>query len=170
MTWMLLLAAALAADVWPQFRGPEGAGVAEDAHLPERWSQTENVAWKAEIPGVGWSSPVVWGNRVFVTSVIPLVEQEKPRVGIYLDGRRVNPRPRSNRGGVMQASVGDRIIVKGLHLGDPDRDGEILAVDGSDGAPPYQVRWEPDSHVSLFFPGSDAIVEHHGCIDRTAVR
>ena len=70
----------------------------------------------------------------------------------------------------MRASVGDRIIVKGLHLGEPDRDGEILAVGGPDGAPPYQVRWVADGHVSLFFPCVDAIVEHHGRIDRTVVR
>jgi hypothetical protein len=70
----------------------------------------------------------------------------------------------------MKASVGDRIIVKGLHLGEPDRDGEILAVEGADGSPPYQVRWQADGHVSLFFPCVDAIVEHQGRIDRTAVR
>jgi len=97
MLWMLLLAATLAQDQWPQFRGPDGSGVAEDPRLPERWSQTENVAWKTDIPGLGWSSPVVWGDRIFVTSVIPLVEQEKPRTGIYLDGRRVNPPPGEHR-------------------------------------------------------------------------
>jgi uncharacterized protein DUF1918 len=70
----------------------------------------------------------------------------------------------------MRANVGDRIIVKGLHLGEPDRDGKILAVDGPDGSPPYQVRWEADGHVSLLFPCVDAIVEHHERIDRAAVR
>jgi hypothetical protein len=70
----------------------------------------------------------------------------------------------------MQANVGDRIIVKGLHLGDPDRDGEIIAVHGPDGSPPYQVRWEANGHVSLCFPCVDAIVWHHGRIDRAAVR
>jgi outer membrane protein assembly factor BamB len=97
MILLLLIAAALSADVWPQFRGPGAAGVADGANLPERWSQTENVAWKTEIPGAGWSSPVVWADQVFVTSVIPLVDQEKPRVGIYLDGRRVNPPPGEHR-------------------------------------------------------------------------
>ena len=97
MLWMLLLAATLAPDQWPQFRGPDASGVAEDAQLPERWSQTENVAWKTDIPGLGWSSPVVWGDRIFVTSVIPMVDQEKPRTGIYLDGRRVNPPPGEHR-------------------------------------------------------------------------
>jgi Domain of unknown function (DUF1918)/SPFH domain / Band 7 family len=86
-------------------------------------------------------------------------------------GRRwVNPRPRSSQGGAMKASVRDRIIVKGLHLGQPDRDGEIIAVEGPDGSPPYQVRWVADGHVSLLFPCVDGIVEHHGCIDPTAVR
>jgi outer membrane protein assembly factor BamB len=97
MLWILLLGAALAPDHWPQFRGPDASGVAEDKRLPERWSETENVAWKTAIPGVGWSSPVVWGDRIFVTSVIPMVEQEKPRTGIYLDGRRVKPPPGEHR-------------------------------------------------------------------------
>jgi Domain of unknown function (DUF1918) len=70
----------------------------------------------------------------------------------------------------MQANVGDRIIVKGLHLGEADRDGKIIAVEGPAGAPPYQVRWEADGHMSLFFPCVDAIVEHDEHIDRAAVR
>jgi Domain of unknown function (DUF1918) len=59
----------------------------------------------------------------------------------------------------MNASVGDRIIVKGLHVGEPERDGEILAVEGPDGAPPYRVRWD-NGHVSVFFPGAGATVQH----------
>jgi signal transduction histidine kinase len=53
----------------------------------------ESQASLTPVPGLALSSPVVWGDRIFVTSVIPLVEQEKPRTGIYLDGRRVNPPP-----------------------------------------------------------------------------
>ncbi len=63
----------------------------------------------------------------------------------------------------MRAQVGDRLIVKGHRVGDPDRNAVILEVRGEDGAPPYLVRWVEDDHVSLFFPGSDAIlrqVEH----------
>jgi len=52
---------------WPQFRGPEGAGLSE-ARLPLTWSDTENLAWKTELPGRGSSSPVVWGEAVFVSS------------------------------------------------------------------------------------------------------
>jgi len=63
---------ALAADAaWPQFRGPGSSGVtADDRRLPERWSTTENVRWKTAIPGSGWSSPVVWGDHVFLTTAV----------------------------------------------------------------------------------------------------
>ena len=52
---------------WPQFRGPGGLGIAEVSNLPTRWSDGENIVWKATIPGAGASSPVIYGNRVFLT-------------------------------------------------------------------------------------------------------
>jgi hypothetical protein len=58
----------------------------------------------------------------------------------------------------MQAKPGDRIVVKGHHVGDPDRDCEVLEVRGVDGGPPYVVRWGDTGHETLFFPGSDAAV------------
>lgn len=60
----------------------------------------------------------------------------------------------------MNASVGDRIIIKGHHIGEPDRDCEILAVLREDGGPPYRVRWADSGHEALFYPGSDATVQH----------
>jgi hypothetical protein len=60
----------------------------------------------------------------------------------------------------MQASVGDRIIICGHHVGEPDRDCEVLAVSGPDGSPPYRVRWEDSGHEALFYPGPDAVVQH----------
>ena len=58
----------LRAGDWPAWRGPGGMGVAEGEHgLPEQWSATEHVTWKADLPGPGNSSPVVWGDRVFLT-------------------------------------------------------------------------------------------------------
>ncbi|MGZ4126729.1 MAG: DUF1918 domain-containing protein [Actinomycetota bacterium] len=60
----------------------------------------------------------------------------------------------------MQASVGDRLVIKGHHVGDADRDAEILEVHGAHGGPPYLVRWSDDGHVALIFPSSDAFVEH----------
>ena len=55
-----------AAD-WPRFRGADGSGNAGDAKAPTTWSDTENVNWKAALPGPGSSSPIVWKDRVFVT-------------------------------------------------------------------------------------------------------
>lgn len=67
---MLLLAAVFPdrAENWPQFRGPTGQGNSSEAALPLSWNATENVAWKTAIPGEGWSSPIVWSNRVFLTT------------------------------------------------------------------------------------------------------
>ena len=61
----------------------------------------------------------------------------------------------------MQASVGDRIIIKGHKVGEHERDCVILEVRGADGGPPYLVRWEDRDHVALLFPGSDAVVHHY---------
>src|SRR5262245_17054074 len=67
---VLLVAAApysVRSENWPQFRGPGGLGVSESRGLPVRWSATENIAWKTNLPGPGSSSPIVWGDRIFVT-------------------------------------------------------------------------------------------------------
>jgi hypothetical protein len=66
----------------------------------------------------------------------------------------------TSRGGGMRAEVGDRVLIRGHHIGEPDRDCEILEVHGTEGAPPYLVRWGDSGHESLFFPGPDAVVEH----------
>ncbi len=57
----------LAAD-WPQFRGPDGQGHADSAKLPLHWSETQNVKWKTELPGQGWSSPVIFGNQIWMST------------------------------------------------------------------------------------------------------
>jgi outer membrane protein assembly factor BamB len=58
------------AQNWPRFRGATNGVVTDDPALPERWSTTENVLWKADIPGRGWSSPVVWGDHVFIVTAV----------------------------------------------------------------------------------------------------
>jgi outer membrane protein assembly factor BamB len=63
-------------------------GVADDSRFPDRWSETENVAWKSSIPGVGWSSPVVWGDRLYLTTVISNGPLEQPKKGLYFGGDR----------------------------------------------------------------------------------
>jgi len=60
----------------------------------------------------------------------------------------------------MQAKPGDHLVIKGHHVGDAEKDAEILEVRGEHGEPPYLVRWSDAGNEGLVFPGSDAIVEH----------
>jgi hypothetical protein len=60
----------------------------------------------------------------------------------------------------MRATAGDELIVRGRHVGDVDRRGVIIEIQGPDGAPPYLVRWQ-DGRESVFFPSSDTVVAHH---------
>lgn len=111
-------AASAAADAhWPQFRGPQAAGVSANPHLPDRWSATENVEWKTELPGRSWSAPIVWGGQVFVTAVASAGPTEEPKKGLYLGGNR-SEAPRS------------------------EHDWKVLGVDLRTG----NVRWERSVH------------------------
>ncbi len=65
---LLCSIAGLDAENWPQFRGPDHQGHSSETGLPWRWTATENVAWTTELPGQAWSSPIVWGDRGFVTT------------------------------------------------------------------------------------------------------
>jgi outer membrane protein assembly factor BamB len=71
---------------WPQWRGPYASGVSRSANPPTEWSETKNVRWKVEIPGRGSSSPVVWGDRMFVLTAVPIgldgAASHAPRGGI----------------------------------------------------------------------------------------
>lgn len=68
----------------------------------------------------------------------------------------------------MYATVGDRLVVKGRHLDEPIRDGEIIGVRHADGSPPYVVRWEDTGHEALVYPGPDATVHHFAHDDEKA--
>ena len=65
---MLASARVLCADDWPGWRGPGNRGISAETDLPLTWSATQNVRWKAAVPGAGVSSPVVWGKHVFLTA------------------------------------------------------------------------------------------------------
>jgi outer membrane protein assembly factor BamB len=91
--WLVLALAALlsldvaaATDNWPRFRGPDAGVAADNPALPDTWSETENVVWKASIPGMGWSSPIVWGDHVIVTSAISAGQEAAPVKGLYDPG------------------------------------------------------------------------------------
>lgn len=77
----------VSAENWPQWRGPGSQGISTEANVPAEWSATKNIAWKAELPS-GHSSPIVWGDRIFVTAAIegPIVPGAKA-VGHTVDGQ-----------------------------------------------------------------------------------
>ena len=144
---LLALAAAAppaaASENWPAFRGADAMSTADDdPRLPITWSTTENVVWKTPIPGLGWSSPVVWGDRIFLTTVISEGEEEEPRMGLYFPYGSPQPMPSGGRfrdpepGDLMERSAavhhwlvqaidfnsGDVLWTSEVHTGRPDFD------------------------------------------------
>ena len=79
---------AAAAGSWPSFRGPQASGVADGRPLPDRWDVKtgQNILWRTAIPGLAHSSPIVWGNRVFVTTAISSAVKATFKPGLYGDG------------------------------------------------------------------------------------
>ena len=79
----LLFLSALPAEDWPQWRGPLSNGVSGESGLPDRWSAGEHIAWKAALAGLGASSPIVWGDKIFVTSqtgIVPVQQGMRPQL------------------------------------------------------------------------------------------
>jgi outer membrane protein assembly factor BamB len=81
---------------WPSFRGPEASGVSEGQNLPDKWDVKtgENVLWRTPIPGLAHSSPVVWGNQIFVTTAVSSDPKATFRPGLYGDGDASKDRSR----------------------------------------------------------------------------
>ena len=79
-------AMAVASD-WPQVRGPDAGVAADNPRLPSTWDSTRNVVWTTDIPGIGWSSPIVSGDHVFVTAVVAASDVDpRPKPGLYNGG------------------------------------------------------------------------------------
>jgi outer membrane protein assembly factor BamB len=78
---------ARAADEWPQFRGPTGQGISDAKNVPTEWSGTEHVAWTTEIPGKGWSSPVLSKGRLYLTTAIGEKGSEVSLRALCLDAK-----------------------------------------------------------------------------------
>lgn len=76
----LLSTALVRADNWPQFRGPNGSAVSRESQLPAEWTADKHVAWKVKLPGYGWSSPIVWDDKIFLTTAVT-EHQKKPTGG-----------------------------------------------------------------------------------------
>src|SRR5262245_14741227 len=67
------------ASDWPQFRGPAGDGLTAEKQLPAEWGKDKNIQWKVKVPGVAWSCPIIWGDKLIVTTAIT-ENQKKPTV------------------------------------------------------------------------------------------
>ncbi|RPI83417.1 MAG: serine/threonine protein kinase [Planctomycetaceae bacterium] len=108
-------------DHWPAFRGADARGVADDARLPDHWSASENVAWKLETPGRGWSSPIVWGDRVFLTTCIDSGAPPEARKGLYFGGEQSKPPQRNHDWKVLcyELATGKPLWEKTVHQGIP---------------------------------------------------
>ena len=107
---------------WSQFRGDRADGVAPDNdQLPMQWSKTENVKWVSKIPGWGWSCPVVWKDRIFVTSVVADEENLTPSKGLYL-GRGVRDPAKGTHHWMVHCfdlNTGKEIWKHQAHVGQP---------------------------------------------------
>lgn len=74
-----------AEENWPRFRGPGGKGIGQSTHhIPIEWDRKKNVQWVTEVPGWGWASPIVWGDRVYLSTVVSDEQIQEPAKGLYL--------------------------------------------------------------------------------------
>lgn len=110
---------------WPQWRGPFGTGVASDAQPPTEWSDSKNVRWKTRLPGRGHSTPIVWNDRIFVTTAVPV-------------GPKLPPRPSGRPG------AHDNLPV------DREYKFVVMAIDRNDGS----VVWEKSVHQAVPLEGA----------------
>jgi outer membrane protein assembly factor BamB len=144
--WSVRMPAAGASE-WPQFRGPAGAGVADDSTLPQEWSPTKNIAWTAEIPGRGWSSPIVWHERVFVTTAVSPGAFKAPSTGIYGNDYAAE----LQKQGLSDDEILKRVVGRDIEL--TSESGEIrymvMALDKNTG----KILWSEEAHRGQPFGG-----------------
>ena len=132
---------------WPQFRGPESSGVADSSALPERWSTKDNVAWVVDVPGRGWSSPIVWRNRVFVTSAISPGAFKAPSTGIFGNDYAAE----LQKQGLPDEEINRRVIGRDIELTSETGDIRymVYALDAANG----KIVWEREAFRGQPFGG-----------------
>jgi outer membrane protein assembly factor BamB len=99
---------------WPRFRGPQGNPVST-GRLPDTWSKTENVEWKTAIPGRGWSSPIVSGNRIFITAATTDGASKKPQVGVSYSNDYI---AELQKQGLPENEIEARVVARDFELPD----------------------------------------------------
>jgi outer membrane protein assembly factor BamB len=128
---------------WPGFRGPGMDGLAMSARLPERWSKTTNVNWMIDVPGRGWSSPVVAGTTVFVTSAISSRPFKQPTPGIYGNDFIAEMRAQ----GLSSAEINKRLRARDNEV--PEESDEIRYMVYAFDAATGKLKWEREAHKGL---------------------
>lgn len=98
---------------WPQFRGPDANPVGTDARLVDAWSKTDNIEWTVDIPGLGWSSPIVVGDRVFVTSVTTDGPSKPPQIGTEYSNEYV---AELTKQGLTEAQVLEKVNARDMEM------------------------------------------------------
>jgi outer membrane protein assembly factor BamB len=137
-----------AADaMWPQFRGPAGAGVLDTAKIPLKWSTTEHVAWKIDVPGRGWSSPVAWKDQVFLTSAISSGKFKEPSTGIFGNDYVAELTAQ----GLSMDEIVKRVNARDIEAS--EESGEIRYMVYAFDAATGRLRWEREAHSGVPFGG-----------------
>jgi outer membrane protein assembly factor BamB len=151
-TGLILLSVLLpswgAEENWPQFRGPGGSAVAGSGTPPTRWSREENVSWVREVPGRGWSSPILWGKTVFLTSAISTDGAFKePSKGIFGNDYAAELVAQ----GISEEEVLARVVSRDIELSKETESIRymVYAIDAETG----ELRWERVAHEGKPFGG-----------------
>jgi hypothetical protein len=95
---------------WPQWRGPQGTGVATEMGLPVEWSRDQNVAWRTRLLGLGVSSPVVWGDRIFVTYQLGASALRGGNHPSFIQGGDARAAGEMPLGGARPSGVDDKVV------------------------------------------------------------
>ena len=127
-------------STWPQFRGHAGRAVTPIDTLPTKWSTTFNVAWRADVPGRGWSSPIVWGDQIFVTTAISAKDFKQPSPGIYGNDYVAE----LEKQGLSEAQILEKLRVRDLES--PQESGDVDFMVYSFDVATGRVRWQQRAH------------------------
>jgi len=146
--WLFLAAASLwppPADApWPGFRGPAMSGIAPaTSKIPDKWSTTENVAWAIDVPGRGWSSPIVVGDSVILTSAIGTKPFKQPSPGLYGNDYIAELRAQ----GLPNDEINRRVRARDNQI--PEESDEIRYVVYAFSATTGKLQWEREAHKGL---------------------
>ena len=132
---------------WPGFRGPSANGVAEAPALPLTWSKTENVKWVIDVPGRGWSSPVIWNNVVYLTSAISSKPFKQPTPGLYGNDYIAEMRAQ----GLPPDEINRRVRARDNEI--PEESDAIRYMVYAFSAQTGKLLWEREAHKGLPFGG-----------------